>query len=217
MSKHYLYNDWMPRIILKHKSPEYADCTESLSVQTCEMPGCTQEAEHKAPKHRGLDEHYHFCFEHAKEYNKAWDFFSGMSNKEVEDHMYSSFYGDRPTWKYGVNGKDPYEELHRAARNSYYYGDESYQKQNEKKTEEKRKFDGDNTTPEYEAMALMGLEPPVNLAEIKTRYKILAKKYHPDLNQDNPKAEELLKKINMAYTILKLAFEDYKNLPDHKT
>ena len=65
-------------------------------------------------------------------------------------------------------------------------------------------------------MALMGLCPPVTLEEIKTRYKTLAKKHHPDLNKNNPESEELLKKINMAYTILKLAFEEYKNLPENK-
>ena len=65
-------------------------------------------------------------------------------------------------------------------------------------------------------MAIMGLKPPVTLDELKTRYKTLAKKHHPDLNQGNPQSEELLKQINMAYTILKLAFEEYKRLPDHK-
>jgi len=63
-------------------------------------------------------------------------------------------------------------------------------------------------------MALMGLEPPVQLQDIKTRYKELAKKHHPDLNRGCAKSEELLKQINMAYTILKLAYEKYDDLPE---
>ena len=60
----------------------------------------------------------------------------------------------------------------------------------------------------------MGLEPPVTLPVIKKKYKELAKKYHPDLNQNDRKAEELLKQINMAYTILKLAYEKFEDLPE---
>ena len=59
---------------------------------------------------------------------------------------------------------------------------------------------------------IMGLEPPVTLPVIKTRYKELAKKYHPDLNPNDPKAEDLLKTINMAYTILKLSYAKFEQL-----
>ncbi len=201
----------MPKIVLKYKSPEFADTSEKITTKNCEMPGCTETGDHRAPKHRGLDEHYTFCFDHAREYNKAWNFFDGMSNSEVEDYMTSSIYGNRPTWKYGVDGKTPEEELFREAQNHYFNSEEkTHQKHSEQKN---RTLYGDRTTPEHEAMALMGLEPPVELEDIKARYKKLAKKYHPDLNRDNPDAEELLKKINMAYTILKLAFEDFQKLP----
>ncbi len=200
----------MPSIILKHKSPEFADSTKTQHIKNCEMPGCPDEGEHKAPKHRGLNEYYFFCNSHIKEYNKAWDFFSGMSTNEVNNHMHKSRYGDRPTWKQSEANME--EELLRAARNTYFNGDEESQKEDKKYNDNKRKFAGDTNTPEYEAMALMGLEPPVTLDEIKAKYKKLAKKYHPDLNKDDPNAEELLKKINMAYTILKLALKDYEDL-----
>ena len=69
---------------------------------------------------------------------------------------------------------------------------------------------GAAATPEFEAMAIMGLEPPLSLAAIKTRYKALVKKHHPDVNQGDAQSGELLKSINMAYTILKAAYEKYE-------
>ena len=64
-------------------------------------------------------------------------------------------------------------------------------------------------TPEFEALAIFGLSPPLNLEDIKTRYKELAKKHHPDLNKGCQKSEEQLKKVNMSYTVLKLAFQKF--------
>lgn len=195
----------MPKIILKPNSPEYADMQKSHKKRSCDIPGCPNHGQHKAPKHRGLNDYYYFCDQHIKEYNKAWDFFSGMSEKEVQEHTKKSLYGDRPTWRYDSEGMTAEEELYKAAQDSYSYESEEESSYN-KATMPK------NDTPEYEALALMGLNPPITLEEIKTRYKKLAKRYHPDLNKKNKNAEELLKKINMAYTILKLAFQDYTKI-----
>ena len=38
--------------------------------------------------------------------------------------------------------------------------------------------------------------------DIKTSYRRLARKYHPDMNQNNPQAEEHFKEINEAYEVL---------------
>ncbi len=197
----------MPKIILKYKSPEFAETGEETKTQSCDMPGCPNFGQHKAPKHRGLNEYYNFCFDHVREYNKAWDFFQGMSNHEVQSHMEKSLYGDRPTWKYGVEA-DMEEKLFKSAQNQYFYGEEPPPDQ------KRPHFGGETNTPEYEAMAIMGLTPPVTLEGIKERYKKLAKKHHPDINRNNPDSEELLKKINMAYTILKVAFDNYQKLAD---
>ena len=55
---------------------------------------------------------------------------------------------------------------------------------------------------------------PLDFDVIKKRYKDLAKKLHPDINPENAEAEDQLKKVNMAYTILKLAFaaQNYEKL-----
>lgn len=49
---------------------------------------------------------------------------------------------------------------------------------------------------------ILGLEKNATQEQIKTAYRSLAFKYHPDRNQGNPQAEEKLKLINQAYDIL---------------
>ena len=170
------------------------------------MPGCLDSGDYKAPKDRSLSEYYHFCHEHITEYNKAWDFFQGMNASEIEDHIIRSATWDRPTRKF--SDFDMEDKLRSKAWDFYNGDKESSDKSNGNSYHRHE----DRNTPEFEALAIMGLEPPVDLKEIKTKYKSLAKKYHPDLNQNDPKAEDLLKSINMAYTILKLAYEKYDEL-----
>ncbi len=201
----------MPRIKLKQNSPEFADGRPAGQPRSCEMPGCRACGEHRAPKDRSLSDYYWFCFDHVREYNRAWDFFSGMSEAEVENHIHSSFYGDRPTWLYGLETKDPAEILRQRAWQAYNYTDGEPEK-------DKNGKDGKGAvtlTPEREALAIMGLEEPVTFKEIKSRYKALAKKHHPDLNKGSQESEELLKRVNMAYTILKLAYRKVQKSMEH--
>jgi len=49
---------------------------------------------------------------------------------------------------------------------------------------------------------ILGVSPTASEEEIKSAFKTLAKKYHPDKNSGNLAAEEQFKKINAAYQIL---------------
>ncbi|MBI1326736.1 MAG: DnaJ domain-containing protein [Alphaproteobacteria bacterium] len=169
------------------------------------MPGCTEEALHKAPKDRSLQEYYWFCPAHIQEYNKAWDFFDGMPPEEVEKQILKSVYGDRPTWRYDAFAAA--EKILRQKAKSIM-DDEDIEEM--KRREQQRRMRNFEHTPEGEALRIMELTPPVDLSAIKTRYKILAKRYHPDHNRDDPGAEEMLKRVNMAYTILKIAYQKYE-------
>lgn len=195
----------MKRVRLKENSPEFLDDSQGKkNARPCDIDGCHGTGEFRAPKDRSLKAYYHFCLSHVTDYNRAWNFFDGMNDADIQDHMYSSLFGDRPTWRYSSFG-DLEEKLRHKAFGFRHADHEAEQSRSRERTIS-------TDTPEGEAMKIMGLVPPVDLNGIKTKYKELAKKYHPDRNPDNPEAEELLKDINMAYTVLRLAYQKYETM-----
>ena len=62
----------------------------------------------------------------------------------------------------------------------------------------------EQTPPELrEPLATLGLSWPTTLDAVKTRYKELAKRHHPDANGGDRAAEERLKTINLAYAAVR--------------
>ncbi len=55
---------------------------------------------------------------------------------------------------------------------------------------------------EKDPYKVLNIKPGATEDEIKRAFKILAKKYHPDLNKGSKEAEEKFKEINEAYRIL---------------
>lgn len=49
---------------------------------------------------------------------------------------------------------------------------------------------------------LLGVKETATATELKKAFRTLAKKFHPDANPGNPKAEEKFKEINEAYEVL---------------
>jgi hypothetical protein len=199
----------MRKVKLKEKSPEFDEERMKSSPHQCEISGCVEAGDFRAPKSRDLEAYYRFCKRHITDYNRAWNFFDGMSDKAVQDHMYESLFGNRPTWQFTGN-IDLEDELRRQA--GTFYDDAA--KAREKKKEEKRNRNIATDTPEGEALEIMELSAPITLDEIKTQYKKLAKKHHPDVNNNCSEAEERLKDINMAYTVLRLAYQKFEKVAE---
>ena len=56
-----------------------------------------------------------------------------------------------------------------------------------------------------DALKILGLKNDTNWSDIQKRFKILVKKYHPDKNQGSREYEDILKKITLAYSQLRLS------------
>ena len=50
--------------------------------------------------------------------------------------------------------------------------------------------------------AVLGLEPGADAASLKRAFRALARRWHPDLNGNDPHAEEQFKAVNEAYAVL---------------
>ena len=57
----------------------------------------------------------------------------------------------------------------------------------------------------YDHYQTLGVSIGAGIADITSSYKRLCREHHPDIN-DDPTSEELMKKINIAYTILREKF-----------
>jgi curved DNA-binding protein CbpA len=61
---------------------------------------------------------------------------------------------------------------------------------------------------DIKAFSILGVSVGLNWPKIQEKFKILVKKFHPDINAGNKKYEEKLKQITLAYTQLKNTYRE---------
>ncbi len=169
-------------------------------ARACAWPDCNGIGEHRAPRSRQDMNSFHwFCLDHIRQYNKAWNYYDGMSDKQVEADLRFDTTWNRPSWPFAgvekdLNFKGPIPDI------NDFGGAFSSSGEANADTGAPRRHQPD--TPEAQAMAVLDLKPPLNLEKIKRRYKELVKRYHPDANGGDKAAEEKFKQISQAYATL---------------
>jgi curved DNA-binding protein CbpA len=68
---------------------------------------------------------------------------------------------------------------------------------------------------QFECYRVLGLPRNASLDDVKTAYRRLARKYHPDINRDDPTAADKFRLVQEAYQLLKN--NDGKNEPTVRT
>lgn len=189
--------------------PPREEKAREAAKRVCEWPGCGRPATHKAPKSREqLREYRWFCVDHVREYNKAWNFFEGMDDLDVAAFQESARTGHRPTWNMGNHPANGAESDAAKIRRFYEVNDltgdpfDFLKGENGAATARAPRMRR-LTKLEEEAFAVFRLEPTASSDEVKTRYKELVKKFHPDANQGETGYEERLKRVIEAYQHLK--------------
>ena len=61
---------------------------------------------------------------------------------------------------------------------------------------------------DIKAFGILGVSVGLNWKKIQDKFKLLVKKFHPDMNSGNKKYEEKLKLITLAYTQLKNTYRE---------
>ncbi|MCY1706528.1 J domain-containing protein [Pannonibacter sp. SL95] len=166
----------------------------------CQHPGCARPGTHKAPQGRDREgQYFFFCIDHVRDYNKTYNYFTGMDDDAVRIYQKDALTGHRPTWKMGVNkeaaqGPDGHDPRTNARPRAYArHGGTTHTRDRKLLALEKRSFD------------VLNLSEKARGDEIKARYKELVKLNHPDANGGDRSSEDRLRQIIQAYNVLKKA------------
>ena len=155
----------------------------------CYNPDCNELGIYPAPKSKEkLREYLYFCINCIREFNKSWNYFEGLNEQELEIEIRKSTTWNRPSWKFGT-------------KNLNYDFEKAFRQFNEQKKLDENK----NVSKKIkDAFNLLDLDLNSTPDEIKRRYKNLAKKWHPDVqqNETNHNKNKFIDITNAYKTIL---------------
>lgn len=185
------------------KPPSWADPGE----RTCEQKGCDSRAACSLPKSpRTPRERVWLCLDHARQHNRSWNYFEGLSEAEARSAREAAIYGDRPTWSMGKN------ERARAAAKARGAADMAdsfglFDKEARTQAETRGLYRNGRRLSKLQTKAFETLALPHNApaSEIRRRYAELVRRFHPDANGGDRGAEAQLAEVVKAHQILKKA------------
>ena len=162
----------------------------------CDWEKCNKTGEYKAPIERDNSKKYRLlCLEHVKEFNKNWNYFSGMNDNQIMEFLKSDMIWHKPTQSFSSS-----DNFFKILWNDALKDDvDKFKFNNDLNYMNKFKFNH----YDIKAFSVLGIDVGLKWEKIQEKFKKLVKKFHPDMNSGNKKFEDKLKVITLAYTQLK--------------
>ena len=162
----------------------------------CDWNNCSEIGEYKAPVEKDNSKNFRLlCLSHIKEFNKNWNYFSGMSEKQICEFIKSDMTWHKPTQSFGSS-----DNFFKILWNNTLKDEIDKSKFNSQLSHMKQFRFSHN---DVRAFTILGLSVGLKWKKIQEKFKKLVKKFHPDMNLGNKKYEDKLKVITLAYTQLK--------------
>ena len=167
----------------------------------CDWNNCKELGEYKAPIERDNSKKFRMlCLKHVKEFNKNWNYFSGMNDNQIMNFLKSDMTWHKPTQSFSSS-----DNFFKVLWNNTLR-DEFDSKKLKSDFNHMRQFKFDNK--DIKAFEILGLSVGMKWMKIQKKFKTLVKKFHPDMNLGNKKYEDKLKMITLAYTQLKNTYRE---------
>ena len=167
----------------------------------CDWNNCKELGEYKAPVERDNSKKFRMlCLKHVKEFNKNWNYFSGMNDSQIMNFLKSDMTWHKPTQSFSSS-----DNFFKVLWNNTLK-DEFDNKKIKSDFNYMRQFKFDNK--DIKAFEILGLSVGMKWIKIQKKFKTLVKKFHPDMNLGNKKYEDKLKMITLAYTQLKNTYRE---------
>ena len=167
----------------------------------CDWNNCKELGEYRAPVEKDNSKKFRMlCLKHVKEFNKNWNYFSGMNDNQIMNFLKSDMTWHKPTQSFSSS-----DNFFKVLWNNTLK-DEFDSKKIKSDFNHMRQFKFDNK--DIKAFEILGLSVGMKWIKIQKKFKTLVKKFHPDMNLGNKKYEDKLKMITLAYTQLKNTYRE---------
>ena len=175
--------------------------------QVCDWAGCVSMGGCRAPKSPDSvgKEYYNFCTQHAREYNKNWNFFSNMSDEDIAEWQVGARHGHRPTWDVRKNTAERASAQKKRKAGSTAATAEGYSIFGEGKIADQTEAPRRRSLSKLQLKALndLGLDDTATKADVRKRYTQLVKQLHADTNQGKRNTEESYQRVVSAMKVLR--------------
>ena len=160
----------------------------------CAEPGCDAAGDYRAPPGDGAAKAadgpprwQYFCLDHVRQFNAKWNYFEGMSAEEIwAAQSPHAGWDEQATRVFAHNAATATLDL-----------DDPHQIFGRPQAAARRP--GRREAADRRALAALGLGEDATLAEVKAKYRALARIYHPDTNQGDRRHEARFRALTDAY------------------